>query len=104
MVWLGGRHREGLFLFAVLSPVASRITASLADSWRRRGVRVFVVEDREGDRVARALGRWAASALQLHRSDRELASLDPELSERLAAHQRAVAFRQIARAFVGLGR
>ncbi len=103
VVWLGGRHREGLSLFAVLSPVASRIAPGLADSWRQRGVRVFVAEDRKAERVARALGRWPTTQLRLHRSDRGLSSLDPQLRERLAGRAREVAFRQLARAFVGIG-
>ena len=63
VVWLGGRHREGLSLLRCFRP--SRIAPGLADSWRQRGVRVFVAEDREAKRVARALGRWPTTQLRL---------------------------------------
>ena len=65
VVWLGPA-RDNLRLFAVVCPVASRITPGLAASWRRRGVQVYVAEPRERQRVAGALG-WAPQRLRLVR-------------------------------------
>jgi hypothetical protein len=64
-VWTGGVRFE-LSLFAVICPVAGRITSSLAASWRSRGVRVFVENEREAGNVARALG-WRDGGPELLR-------------------------------------
>ncbi len=54
-------------LFAVVCPVASRISSGLAWSWIKRGVRVYVESEAEATRVANAMGRsdvvWLISAL-----------------------------------------
>ena len=54
-------------LFAVVSPVASRVSPGLAWSWIKRGVRVYVESEAEATRVANAMGRsdvvWQISAL-----------------------------------------
>jgi competence protein CoiA len=63
VVWLGPA-RDNLRLFAVVCPVASRITPGLAASWRRRGVQVYVAEPLEQQRVAEALG-WPPQRLRL---------------------------------------
>ena len=44
-------------LFAVVCPVASRISSGLAWSWIKRGVRVYVESEDEATRVANAIGR-----------------------------------------------
>lgn len=44
-------------LFAVVCPVASRISSGLAWSWIKRGVRVYVEGEAEATRVANAVGR-----------------------------------------------
>lgn len=44
-------------LFAVVCPVASRISSGLAWSWIKRGVRVYVESEVEATRVANAVGR-----------------------------------------------
>lgn len=66
VVWVGPSATE-IRLFAVLSPVASRITPDLAASWRRRQTRIYVAGDDEARRVARALG-WPVTALHLVQS------------------------------------
>lgn len=63
VVWVGHSATE-IRLFAVLSPVASRITADLAASWHRRQARIYVAGDDEARRVARALG-WPVTALHV---------------------------------------
>lgn len=63
-IWTGF-DRGSLRLFAVVCPVASRITTGLAESWRSRGVRIFVAEHQERRRVAQALG-WPIGLLELH--------------------------------------
>jgi hypothetical protein len=102
-VWIGGASRQGLRLFAVLSPVAGRIDSGLADSWRRRGVNIYIAEEREADRVKQALGSWPATQLRLHRSDHELLQVELGLRERLAARQRKAMFRQSISEFMGGG-
>ena len=53
-------------LFAVVCPVASRISSGLAWSWIKRGVRIYVVNEIEATRVAIAMGSrdtiWVGSA------------------------------------------
>ncbi len=44
-------------LFAVVCPVASRVSASLGWSWMKRGVLVYVADEHEFERVAGAIGR-----------------------------------------------
>lgn len=44
-------------LFAVVCPVASRISSGLAWSWIKRGVRIYVENEVEATRVANAMGR-----------------------------------------------
>ena len=44
-------------LFAVVCPVASRISSGLAWSWIKRGVRIYVESEAEATRVANAIGR-----------------------------------------------
>lgn len=44
-------------LFAVVSPVASRVSPGLAWSWIKRGVRIYVESESEATRVANAIGR-----------------------------------------------
>lgn len=44
-------------LFAVVCPVAGRISSGLARSWIKRGVRVYVESEAEATRVANAVGR-----------------------------------------------
>lgn len=63
VVWVGHSATE-IRLFAVLSPVASRISPDLAASWHRRQARIYVAGDDEARRVARALG-WPLTALHL---------------------------------------
>lgn len=81
VVWVG-ETRDALRLFAVLSPVASHISPGLAASWRQRGVRVYVAEDREAARVAGALG-WPTSRLRLMAAspsaDEPAASITPAI-------------------------
>lgn len=95
VIWTGP-HRHDLRLFAALSPAASRISPSLAASWNRRGVRVYVAEPAERDRVARALGR-PPDALQLITAERPLVTVSDRARERIDARRRA----QVARALVG---
>ena len=59
VVWLGPT-KDTLRLFAVISPVASRIGFGLARSWGARRVRVFAQETAELRRLTDALG-WTAT-------------------------------------------
>lgn len=63
VVWLGAARGQ-LRLFAVVCPVASRITPGVARSWQRRGSRVYVEEIAEARRVGRSLG-WALDAVTM---------------------------------------
>jgi len=51
------RHDGSSRLFAVVCPVASRISSGLAWSWVKRGVRVYVESEAEATRMAKAVGR-----------------------------------------------
>lgn len=99
VIWTGEDRRD-LRLFAVLSPVAGRITPGLAASWNRRNVRVYVAEQTERERVARALGR-PPEALHLMPADRPLVDVSDAARKRIEARRRAQAERELARAFVG---
>lgn len=63
VVWVGATKAE-LRLFAVVCPVASRITPGLAHSWRRRDTRIYVSEPHEAHRVAESLG-WPVTSLHM---------------------------------------
>ena len=58
-VWVGS-HARNLRLVSIVAPVASRIEASLAASWHRRGVGVYAADAHEAARLARALS-WRVS-------------------------------------------
>ena len=61
VVWLGPT-KDKLRLFAVISPVASRIGYGLARSWGARGVCVFAQEEAELHRLSAVLG-WPATLI-----------------------------------------
>lgn len=68
-IWTGPSANE-ISLWAVICPVASRTSASLSGSWRRRGVRVYVETEPEAARVARAL-EWTRTEVRLAAHDHE---------------------------------
>jgi hypothetical protein len=95
-VWLGV-HRDHLRLFAVLAPAANQIEPDLAASWKRRGIRVYVADDREAARLLQALGNWPPTRLHLHRSDGPLNSVDPALRHLIAdKHSRITTRRMLS--------
>lgn len=69
VVWLGA-DRQQLRMFAVVCPVASRVTPGLAATWRRRGTRVYVADATEAARLAHVLS-WPVQQLRVASSGRE---------------------------------
>lgn len=55
VIWTGF-NRSKIDLFAVVCPVAARISPRLARSWAKRGVRVYAADSTEATRLAHALG------------------------------------------------
>jgi hypothetical protein len=84
-IWIGP-DSNNLRLFAVLSPIASQITPGLAASCRRRTVRVYVADERQAVRVARALG-WRQDQLQIARANEDLLQVSDWQRERLDEHR-----------------
>lgn len=62
-IWLGS-DRQKLLLWAVICPVASRITDGIARQWRLEGVRVYAETAHDATRLANAL-RWPPQKIHL---------------------------------------
>lgn len=69
VIWLGA-DRQQLSMFAVVCPVASRVTPGLAATWRRRGTRVYVADAIEATRLAQVLA-WPMQQVRVASSGRE---------------------------------
>lgn len=66
-VWIKSKT-DGVSLFGIVCPVASRITPGLASSWRKRGVRIYVGDLHEAARIANVL-RWPLETLRICEPD-----------------------------------
>lgn len=97
VIWTGS-ERNNLRLFAVISPVASRIEPGLVSSWHRRRVRVYAAEEREAERLAQALG--SRDLIYLIRADRPLTSMSNSGRRQLTAIQNGRSTRALARALM----
>lgn len=60
-VWIGPA-KDNLKLWAIVCPVASRVSPGLGSSWRRRGTQVWVDSVAEAERIAHSL-EWASGQL-----------------------------------------